>query len=234
MMKQIIFYISLFSLILMGCERNITTYDESTITYFADLELLGDVDLVLEVGTPFVEPGYIATISGKDVKDQVVVTSDVDVETAGIYSIDYQVTNADGFSVSATRNVYVADPTPSVISTGIHTTAEGTQRLWISSGAIVPFSGFKIIILQTEPGVFYISDFMGGYYDQRVGYGPNYAMTGYFKLNEDNTISAISSLVPGWGDSLDELINSSVDPETGKIKYDLSYAGLMTYTIIIN
>jgi hypothetical protein len=59
-------------------------------------------------------------------------------------------------------------------------------------------------------------------------------MTGYFELNGDNTLTPISSLVPSWGDSMDDMTASSVDPNTGQISYKIEYAGLMEFTIIMN
>lgn len=58
-------------------------------------------------------------------------------------------------------------------------------------------------IKKTAPGIFKVSDFFGGYYDQRAGYGSSYAMGGYFQLLADNSLVQLSSYVPGWGDSAD-------------------------------
>lgn len=211
-----------------------STEGYTRITYYPKLEVQGEDVIFLAVGDTYVDPGCTAILNGEDVTDQIETTSTVNTAEAGIYGVYYKSTNADGFDVNASRTVYVADETPSLIRNGIHTTLAGTQRLWLSSGAIVPFSGYDIIILQTEPGIFYITDFMGGYYDQRVGYGSNYAMAGTFQLNPDNTITALTSSVPGWGDSMDYLNNGKVDPATGQISYELGYAALMEYSIIID
>lgn len=234
-MKNNIFYLLILLLVTAGlssCDED-TTAGYTDITYYPTLEVLS-TDTIVNKGADYVDPGVYAELQGEDVTDQVQVTSNVDLSEAGIYTISYDITNDDGFTVSKSRTVYVADPTPSVISSGMHTVQEGTHRIWFSSGARVDFNGYDIIILQTEPGVFYISDFMGGYYDKRAGYGSGYAMQGYFELNEDNTITPISSLVPSWGDSMDEMTSSSVDPVTGQISYVMEYAGLMEYNIIMN
>lgn len=235
-MKNKILYLMVFVLAIVGfsgCEDE-TTEGYTGITYYPSLEVLGDPSVIVAIGSTYEDAGYYAELQGEDVSDQVIVTSDVDTSAGGVYSVEYEIENADGFVVTGSRTVYVADPTPSIISTGIHKTAEGTKRFWFSSEAVVNFSGFDVLLLQVEPGVFYISDFMGGYYDQRVGYGSNYAMTGYFQLNDDYTITPLSSYVPGWGDSMDVMTSSSVDPTTGQITYVMEYAGLMEFTIIIN
>ncbi|WP_201300896.1 BT_2262 family domain-containing protein [Sunxiuqinia indica] len=236
MMKNKILYLMVFLLAIVGlssCEDE-TTEGFTDITYYPTLEVLGEPEIMITVGSTYEDAGVVAELNGEDVTDQVEVTSNVDTSTGGVYSVNYKIENEEGFFVTGSRTVYVADPTPSIISTGIHTTAEGTKRFWFSSEAVVNFSGYDILIFQVEPDVFYISDFMGGYYDQRVGYGPGYAMNGYFKLNDDNTITPISSIVPAWGDSMDAITSSSVDPTTGQITYVMEYAGLMEYTIIIN
>lgn len=232
--KLLFILLSVLTIVGLGSCDDESTAGYTGITYYPILEVLGESSIILDIGTTFVDPGYYAELNGEDVTDQVEVVSNVNTAVGGVYSVSYKITNEDGFSVSGSRTIYVKDPTPSIIYSGIHTTAPGTFRFWLSSGAVVNFSGFEILILQTEPGVFYISDFMGGYYDQRVGYGPAYAMTGYFQLNDDNTITPLSGFVAGWGDSYDYLKDSSVDPVTGQITYKLGYAGLMEYTIILN
>lgn len=236
MKNKILYLIMAFALTAVGlssCDDD-TTAGFTDITYYPTLEVLGDPVVFIDRGSNYDDAGAYAELNGEDISSEIEISSDVDPNTGGVYSVSYKASNAEGFSVSGSRTVYVVDKTPSIISSGVHTTADGTFRFWLSSGATVNFSGYEIVIIQTEPGVFYISDFIGGYYDQRVGYGPNYAMTGYFELNDDNTITPISSYVPGWGDSMDEMQSSTVDPATGKITYTLSYAGLMEFTIIIN
>lgn len=235
MKSKILFIIlSVLTVIGLGSCDDESTGGFTRITYYPILEVLGEPSIIIEKGSSFVDPGYYAELNGEDVSDQVEVVSNVNTAQGGVYEVSYKITNEDGFSVTGSRIVYVKDPTPSLISSGMHSTLPGTFRFWLSSGAVVNFSGYQVLILQTEPGIFYISDFMGGYYDQRVGYGPAYAMTGYFRLNGDNTITALSGSVAGWGDSYDYLTDGSVDPVTGQISYKLGYAGLMEYTIIFN
>ncbi len=213
--------------------------DESTagytrITYYPTLEVLGESELIVAKGEAYVDAGAYAELNGEDVTSQVIVESNVNTSVGGVYSVSYKITNEDGFFVTGSRTVYVVDQTPSIITSGSHTIASGTHRINLNSDARTDFSGYTITILQVEPGVFYISDFMGGYYDQRAGYGSNYAMTGYFQLNADNTITPTSSYVAGWGDSMDVMTTSSVDPSTGQISYSLEYAGFLEFNVIIN
>ena len=108
----------------------------------------------------------------------------------------------------------------------------GSYRYWISSGAKAAFADCAVDVEYIAPGLYHISDYMGGYYDQRAGYGSDYAMTGYFALNNDNTITALTADVAGWGDSADE-INAAYNEATGEIDLEVAYAGSMIFYITL-
>ncbi len=225
-MKNKIIFLMVFVLAIAGlssCDDE-TTAGFTEITYYPTLELLGEPSVIAPLGQNYVDAGVKAELLGEDVTDQVVINSSVDTNVGGVYSVSYEIINVDGYSRKTSRTVYVADPTPSVIATGMHTVSSGTHRLRL--GVRTDYSGYDILILQTAPGEFYISDFLGGYYDQRAAYGSNYACTGTFKLNADNTLSLINSSVAGWGDSLSGLADASIDPATGAISWTAKYAGM--------
>jgi hypothetical protein len=195
---------------------------------------LGDAVMIVDRGSTFNDPGVYAEMNGEDVSSQVVVESDVDANTGGIYSITYTITNPDGISRSGSREVIVQDVTPSVIANGEYSVIAGTHRTNLNTSANTNYSGYTISIYQVSPGVFFVTDLMGGYYDVRAGYGSNYAMTGYFKLNADNTLSLVSSHIGGWGDSLDDLYNATVDPVSGKINWSALYVGYLEFNVVLN
>ncbi len=210
---------------------DVSTEDTSRITYYATLNLEGDKTILWTLNEPYVDPGYVAELNGEDVTSQVEIAGDVDVSTPGIYTLVYSIANADGFSVSDSRTVMVADSAESPIESGFWTLQPGSFRNL--DGAISNFSGFPITILQLEPGVFYVSDFIGGYYDQGAGYGSDYAMAGTFRLNADNSIEVLSSGVAGWGDDMDSYANAHFDPESGTIHWEIAYAGVMIFDITL-
>lgn len=222
--------LAIFILGLTGCE-NETTAGFTRITYYPVLEVLGESSVFVAKGSTYNDAGAKATLNGEDISDQVKVNSTVDTNVPGIYTVNYSVANEDGFAVNGSRTVYVSDPTPSPIATGVYTVADGTYRL--RAGATTPYKGYPIVILQTDPGVFYTSDFLGGYYEYRAGYGSKYAAKGYFKLNADNTISLVSSAVEGWGDALSALVDGVYDPATKTIYWDAQYAG-MSFFVYLN
>lgn len=229
-MKKIIY--SLFmclAFVLSSCEDE-TSQDTSKITYFTDFEMAGDQTTLIPVGTPYTEAGVTVTEGGNDITSSMVVTGSVDTDKIGIYTINYAATNVDGFASSVSRTVVVYNPEITADMSGTYTVEGGTYRLSITSGAEVPYSGYNITISQIAPGIFYVNDFFAGYYELRAGYGSSYAMTGYISLEADNSLSPLSSVVAGWGDSLDNL-SGQFNPETGALNWDAGYAGSMMFYV---
>ena len=237
-MKKIYLFGLLLAGVLLGltsCNDDNDELTDSRLTYYADLQLQGDEFMAVPVGTPFVDPGCTGTLAGEDITSQIKVigADEVDTNTLGFYDITYLAYGSDGFPASVTRTVCVYDPSVTTDMTGEYVVQEGSYRYWFSSGAVVPFSGYPVSIERVVPGIFAISDMMGGYYDVRAGYGPRYAMNGYLQLTGDNEVLALSGIVPGWGDSYDDLYDGSYDPETETITYDMDYAGSMQFHIIL-
>ncbi len=221
-MKKILYGLFLcLSFVLSSCDE--TTQDNSKVTYFVDLNIEGDATLFWPIGTPYQDPGYTAIMDGQDVSSDVKITGTVNTNEAGIYNITYSAMNADGFSSEQSRTVFVYDPTPSAMESGYYTTSKNSTRSY--NGAIVSYGrDYAISIFQVEPGIFYTTDFLGGWYDQRAGYGGAYAMVGYFELNEDNTITPLESYVAGWGDEMNGM-TGSFNPETQTITWAIDYTG---------
>ena len=84
------------------------------------------------------------------------------------YTLTYSVTNDDGFTTSVTRTVIVEDPTITTDISGTYITVEGTYR--DMDGIITNYPGFDVTITKVAGGFFYVSDLLGGYYDQRARY----------------------------------------------------------------
>ncbi|MDR1382127.1 MAG: DUF5012 domain-containing protein [Tannerella sp.] len=232
-MKRIIYILSAISSLVMfaGCEA--TSEDPSKITYFVSFEIQGDQIMLVPVGTGFTDPGVVALEGETDITSTVTASGSVDANEIGVYTITYSAANLDGFSSSVSRTVLVYDPDVTADISGSYTVAAGSYRLTPGTGARVAFSDYGVTLTQRAPGIYYVSDFLGGYYDKRAGYGSAYAMTGYFKLNADNTIEPLSSYVQGWGDSMDEMTNGAYDGETGDVYWEIGYAGTMTFCITL-
>ncbi|MCF2653707.1 MAG: DUF5012 domain-containing protein [Prevotella sp.] len=206
------------------------------VTHYATFELKGaDANNVttVAVGTPFTDPGCICMEGENDITASVVTSGTVDSSQLGVYHLTYSAKNVDGFESSITRTVVVYDPTSVDRNIGgTYVVKGGSYRYWISSGAKAAFADCAVDVEYIAPGLYHISDYMGGYYDQRAGYGSDYAMTGYFALNNDNTITALTADVAGWGDSADE-INAAYNEATGEIDLEVAYAGSMIFYITL-
>ena len=241
-MKKIFFYGLMFGLSVFGltsCNDDNDELTDSRLTYYVNLEMLGDAFVQVPIGTPYTDAGCKATMNGQDATSRIVTTGldAIDVNTAGLYTVTYSAVNDDGFPASVSRTVAVCDPTITTNIAGTWTTQGGTKRDYYKADGTItttPFPGYSIKITKAAPGIFYVTDFFAGYYDQRAGYGSLYACKGYLQLLADNTLVCLSNGVAGWGDSLDEgTFSGSYDPATETLTWQEDYAGSMTFYITL-
>lgn len=213
-----------------GCKKDLTSEGVSRLTYYVAYDLKGGTMLKIPVGQTFVDPGFTAKENTTDVTSTVKVTGSVDGKKAGYYELKYSAVNSDGLSSSITRTVIIYDPAaPATDFSGDY--LANVSRLDPYARA---FTNLKVNIKKLAPGFFYVSDFLGGFYDQgsNYKYGPDYAMSGYFQLNPDNTITLLSSYDNGFGDSLDGLVNGLYNPSTLGISWTAKYAS--KYNFVVN
>lgn len=195
------------------------------------IELIGGENMLVTLGTSYQEPGVKAAYYEQDVTSQIKIDGTVNAAVVGIYPITYAYTNPDGVKTTRTRTVIVADPTVKTDISGKYITADGTFRL--RQGATIPYPGFDINIKKVAPGFFEISDFLGGYYDQKVKYGSAYACSGYVQLKNDNSLTLLSSSILPWGDTLTAVTEGLFTPETGVVTWKAEYGG-MFFTVVLN
>lgn len=204
-MKKNLIYSVLFlmsALVLTACSDD-ESAGKSRITYYPTITVLGDDPFVVAKGSTFQDPGYESFLNGEDVSDKVTVSGSVDTSKSGLYTLTYStVKNSDGFGSSASRKVFVCDPNDP--AEGIFTNKASGNRVY-KGNTVAYGSDFQVLVWSNGDGTYTASDFFGGWYDQRVGYGSNYAMKGVFSIADDGSLSLVSSKVAGWGDSLDGL-----------------------------
>lgn len=238
-MKNYIYILSSICclLIFSGCEKD--SQDPSVLTYYVKINIIGGEEVTIPIGGTFEHKGITATEEGVDVTSKVktVGVEDVDTSKKGIYRIFYSATNKDGFSNTVVRTIYVYDPAATVTLPEELTVQEDSYRLYYATATAAAvttaYSGYKVKIKNPAPGIFYISDFFGGYYDQRAAYGSAYAMTGYFSINTDNSIELLESGVQAWNDSLDFLKNGVYSPSEKSITWKIGYGKAMEFNIIL-
>jgi hypothetical protein len=232
-MKKYIYLIILISgLIFTGCEKKVSTEDPSRITYYVVFELEGEGLVTVPLGGTYTEPGYTAMEGETDVTADVVVTTDLDESSLGVYTVMYAAENVDGFVAGTERTVIVYDPSApaddfsgSYLTDIVRTESDGSNPR--------PYAG-ACNISKIAQGIFYVDCLLGGTYSIGYGYGPAYAMTGYIALNGDNTLSLLSSYVAGWGDGLEGFQNGEYDPGTGLLYWESIYASGDIYAVTLN
>ncbi len=227
-MKKIFLYgflMGLASLSLTSCNDDEDQLSDSRVTNYVLLTLNGDQIMYVDANSTFNDPGCKAELAGEDVTSQVQANSNVNTGEIGPYSVEYKAVNPDGFWASTTRTVYVGTPL-------VGSVMPGSFRL-SKSGAKVSWSGYDIDMLTDGEGLYWVEDLMGGYYEQRAGYGDAYSMKGWLKVEPDNTVTFVKGgNVVGWGDAYDEFLNGVYDPEANTISYDVVYAG-MHFNVIL-
>ena len=234
-MKKKILFIAVMALLTLGfasCEKE--SLGKTKITYYADIQLLGDATMVVAKGSTFVDPGCKATMAGEDVTDKVEIVSNVDASKSGVYSVVYSVTNADGFVASASREVVVLDLSDAV--EGFWACTPTSFRTNTNTGAVVAYGkSYEILLIKYADGIYHVDDLLAGWYCQRAGYGTNYAMEAYIGIADDGAISLLASQVPGWGDAADALsADAKYDATAKTIEYTVTYAGYLDFTVTLN
>ena len=222
--------IFLYGLLLLTASVGLTScskdqHTDTRVTNYIVLTINGDQVVYVNAGDTYVDAGCKAEAAGQDVSDKVVTTNPVDTKVIGPYTVTYKATNEDGFSSSATRYVYVGQPLAGTVSPGSFRQTK--------AGAIVNWSGFDIDMLTDGNGLYWVEDLLGGYYEQRAGYGSAYSMKGFLQVNADNTVDLVGGGdVAGWGDHYDDFKDGKYDPATKTISYDVVYAG-MDFNVIL-
>jgi len=105
----------ILTIIMVSCKKDVVQNDNqvgsSKITYYAILNMAGNVYMADSVGIPFADPGVTATANG--VSLPVTVSGTVDQTTPGVYVLTYSAVNKDGYPASIQRWVAVYSTTAS-------------------------------------------------------------------------------------------------------------------------
>jgi hypothetical protein len=225
-MKRKIFYLMVFALTVVAfssCSKD--EYNDTRITYYPTLSISGDNVMAWTKGTAFQEPGYKCILNGEDVTSDVKVTSNLDINKSGLYTIVYSFTNADGFSSSLSRTVCVADASDAV--EGLYYVDPTSNR--VSGGKTYVYSSYgkdMFVEIFKNGDKYSVSDFIGGFYDQGRGYGSSYAMSGNMTVAADGTLTVVDSNIPGFSGSLESL-TGKFDSATKTMAWSASWSGMV-------
>jgi hypothetical protein len=185
-MKKIALTLLLFaSALFVSCEDD-TTADVSRVTNYPLITVLGDETIYVLQGTPFSDPGAIATEGGVEI--DYVVTAEglyrggttLDTNIVDKYLVKYTATNTDGFSIAGTRTVIVYPPTGDLVNS-----IEGVYRSTVRrNGSLLnPAQGSSVnmeyvYIWKNTDGTYGVSDAIGGWYELGRNLGNTSAIKG--------------------------------------------------------
>lgn len=111
-MKKIILSLTcIVALLLVSCDTE-STGDVSSITNYAVLEIIGDTEVIINQGDSWVDPGADVTLSGAPFPYETSLV--VNTDNPGVYYINYEAVNEEGFTAVATRTVVVIATAPSI------------------------------------------------------------------------------------------------------------------------
>ena len=201
------------------------------------LTLNGYSEVYLLNGTEYKEPGYKAVSdSGIDVTDKVVVSGNVDVNTAGVYYITYTVSDSSGSSVSLKRKIEVMtmnmsstvsdkEITNRSVVLKLNTVTDNFSHMILPDGSKVTASTYEYIISNNGTYAFKVYNKYGlmrkySYVVSNIDKEePNGSCSGYtkagksyIKINSKDNVGILKYVINGIGyTSSDITLNSVVD-----------------------
>jgi len=160
-MKKILLYSFLLTLFFGATSCDKESEDISTMTTYATIVF--DKLVVLEKGDAFT-PSAVATEGETEV--DVIISGSVDVNTVGVYVINYSAVNSDGFSAASAQTVVVYDPT--ITGTDVSGDIEDIGR---------PARKATISLIEGTTNIYFCTDF---------AFGGTFPM--YFMMDGDNMV----------------------------------------------
>lgn len=207
---------------------NISCDDESTegmtrITYYPTISILGESDVIINIGETYNDEGCSAIMNGEDITDKVIVDNTVDSSTPGSYTVTYTAINADGFSKSVSRNVFVVNP-GKFNNLYMGESQYGSRHYYDA----------LTMISHVQENIYHIDDLAAGFYwnGRYPGYEPDYDfhLEAYLQLNDDNTLTLYQCNPYGWyWQEAMTLTSGSFDPATGEVVMELDFDGVPFY-----
>ena len=216
-MKKL-FIIPLAAMLLTACSKE--TENVSYVTNYAVFDLAGDDVVRVTIGDDYVEPGVKATENGEDVSSKIKVTSDFVKDEFGLFSVKYSIINSDGYPATASREIVVVDPDDNGPQGyfPIHNTRDGSAE---------EYDVDICFYCTDDPGVYYVTDLAGGFYDQGRGYGLLYRVPGTISIAEDGTISLEEAgLCQGFGGGADA-VTGTFNFDTKEFHISTNYLGMV-------
>lgn len=198
-MKKIIYILSIAVAVFVvgSCQK--ASADKTLETEYFTLN--GDMAMYVEMGDPYVEPGYTPCEGASDVEVYIIdpngsLVDEVDTSESGFYQIVYCNTSKEGFYFEKSRMVYVYDPTIEVDMAGGYSLDAKTSlfagdtyleyaqyysdqsnfdpsvQAWARAPFVTP--SVSITISKVAGNIYSVSDLIGGWYTSIQGRGGYY------------------------------------------------------------
>jgi len=213
---------------LVSCIKEDTTANVSRITNYPIITVNGPSFLIVNEGSNYVDAGAVSTEDGNEIETITSFgngtyfgTPGVDTSTPDQYLITYSAQNADGFSGSALREVWVAPPAGDLKTSisGLYTSSVQRAPLFAPSAKYNDLE--FVFIIQTGANTYKLSHAIGGYYGMGRGYGPGYIAAGAVITANDiatNDFTISQATFPIWGNTVD-VSEFTVDSGTKTITF---------------
>lgn len=198
-MKSIIIFLSL--LFLTGCfDRQSKTYYDPRgnqapqVNTAPEISLLGPLVITLEAGDFFIDPGFLATdLEDGDISGDVQISSNIDTNSLGSYTITYSVIDSNGEETTLTRTVNIVDTLPPEIS------LNGASTITIEAGS--SFSDPGALALDYFEGDLSLNIVVGGNLNTSIlgSYTVSYNVSdssGNNATEKVRTVNVVDSLPP--------------------------------------
>ncbi len=197
-------------LLLTACnnDEDKDSYGISKVTSLPKLTLTNEGEItVIGKGSSFVEPGYTALAGTVDITNAVLVKGSVNTSVAGMYTIEYVAVNPEGFTTTKMRNVFVADLTDPLTE---DISGEYTSNVIRTTATASAKRGpYTLNLEKLVTGLYYVDDFLGGWYWIGSNYGTSYAYDGIILVKSSGeVVLQWSNTDTGWGDGA--VLNSPV------------------------
>ncbi len=177
-MKKFLIYITVAAS-LVACNNDLETEGISRTTYFPEFVVEGEDLYIVDDAASYSEPGITVLEQGEPIDFTTTYTgrytgyTGTTIGTADDqYTVTYDAVNRDGFAASTSRTVVVT-PTGD-FSTSI-AGAYLAESVRISGEA---YEDVLVMVIETAPGVFTVTDALGGFYSDGRGLGDDYLVPG--------------------------------------------------------
>jgi hypothetical protein len=207
---------------LVGCNNDLETEGISRTTYFPEFVMEGDDFYIIPEGEDFTDPGVTVLEQGEPIDFTTTFvgrysgyTGSTIGEAPDQYFVTYNAVNRDGFAASASRTVV------SVNTGDFVNSIEGVYRASTVRISGEAYEDLLVLITEVEPGVFEVTDALGGFYTDGRALGDDYLTVGLqIAVNDlssdDFTYNSDVTRLDGTALQVSDM---TIDPDTKTISF---------------